>query len=292
VVPANGSSRPETCRDCQLMAISVGVVYIPTMKRPGHLLKVVPRWIEQGVPVRLVVAAGEFSDTMDLRSENRWNQDGLMVVRLPPSVAGIGAIRDYIIHHAERNDRRSIIMADDDVYPSRDSDFWELLRLAERPDVLGIGATRPIHDRFTGGAISANSGPILCPGGWGFNLYGLNVRNALAAGGYDPLLDADGEDAELARLGIARLKIPWMAHCDVRYGTLGRRFEQGGLNALFDEDLESRLKAQEANRALIHSRWPLYVSAPGKRYRQMWQLMLNDYIPGWKSRSAIHGGQL
>jgi len=163
--------------------------------------------------------------------------------------------------------------------------------MAERDDVLGIGATRPIHDRFTDGAVSRNSGPILCPGGWGFVLFALNVRNAVRAGNYDAALHTIGDDAELARHGIAYLGIPWLVHCDVRWTSLGTRYAPGGINARF-ADRAAREAAERECLAIIHNRWPVYTNPPDKRLRVAWQKLLNDYIPDWREHSAIHGGKL
>ena len=61
--------------------------------------------------------------------------------------------------------------------PDKASDFHELLDWAERPDVLGIGATRPDPTTALPEELSpANSGAILCPGGWGFVCFGPRRR--------------------------------------------------------------------------------------------------------------------
>lgn len=265
-------------------------VYIPTRSRPANVRKIVPRWLDQNQSVRLVVDPDEVNLHLALRAQEGWGSD--VRVWAPPGVRGIGAIRRKIVRQAARNGLTSIILSEDDAMPERSSDFNELLDWADRPDVLGIGATRPIHDRFTGGAISYNSGAILCPGGWGFVCFGLNVQNALAAGNYDAALHTIGDDAELARNGIAKLRIPWLAHCDVRWSSLGTRYSPGGIGARFGEDLTLRHMAERECLALIHERWPDYTNEPDKRLRVAWAKMLDHYLPGWKQRSAIHGGDL
>lgn len=265
-------------------------VYIPTMGRPANVRKIVPRWLELGQDVRLVVNEDEANLHLAIRAQEGWGSE--VTVWAPAGARGIGQIRNKIVRHADRRRLTSIILSEDDVMPERKSDFNELLDWADRPDVLGIGATRPIHDRFTGGAISYNSGAILCPGGWGFVCFGLNVRNALAAGNYWSALHTIGDDAEMARQGIAKLRIPWLAHCDVRWSSLGTRYSPGGINARFGEDVVKRHTAERECMALIHERWPLYTNAPDKRLRVSWAKMLDDYLPGWKQRSAIHGGDL
>ena len=212
-----------------------------------------------------------------------------------PDVKGIGAIRRTIaLSHAQadRNGLRAIISGRDGwSLPDKASDFHELLDWAKRPDVLGIGATRPIHDRFTGGAISRNSGAILCPGGGAYVL-GLNVENALKAGNYDKRLHTIGDDAELARQGISKLRIPWLAHCDVRWSSLGTRYSPGGINARFQEDPDRRKAAERECFRIIHDMWPAYTNSPDKPLRMAWAKFLDHYLPGWKARSAIHNGDL
>lgn len=263
-------------------------VYIPTVGRWGNIRKIVPRWLNANMSVRLVVDPDEVDLGLAVRKQESWDD-----VRVyAPDVKGIGAIRRTIVSHAQRRGLSAIILAEDDVMPDKASDFHELLDWAERPDVLGIGATRPIHDRFTGGAISRNSGAILCPGGWGFVCFGLNVENALKAGNYDKRLHTIGDDAELARQGISKLRIPWLAHCDVRWTSLGTRYSPGGINARFQEDPDRRKAAERECFRIIHDMWPAYTNSPDKPLRMAWAKFLDHYLPGWKARSAIHNGDL
>ena len=265
-----------------------GAVYIPTLARHELLKKTVPRWIEQRIPIRLVVRSDQFRSHVVLRDRMGW--DGVTVINLPRGTFGFGAIRNFIIWHADVKRHRSIIICDDDLRPAAGSDFRLLLAEAARKGVLGVGAVRSIHDRFTGGAISRLSGPILCPGGWGFQCFAINVRQAIKLGNFDPELHTHGDDAELAREGIAH-GIPWRVHCDVWTEAVAVRYAPGGIAALYPSR-EARGEAERENMALIHSRWPAYTNHPDKRVRTAWQKMLDDYIPDWRERSALHGGSL
>jgi hypothetical protein len=262
-------------------------VYIPTMSRYDNLRKIVPAWLKQNIPVRLVVEAAEFSAHSSFRDEQGWK--GLVrVIPAPRDHLGIGYARGFCVTHARHSGLESIIMSDDDMRPV--SDAWPLLDYAENNGVLGIGAVRGIHDRFTGGAVSANRGPILCPGGWGFQLFALNVRTAIDVGNFDKRLHSYGEDGELCRQGIAR-GIPWLVHCDVKCAAIGKRYAPGGISARFARP-EYRTDAERQCLAIIHDRWPAYTNRPDQPLRVAWQKMLNDYIPDWRERSAIHGGML
>ena len=213
------------------------------------------------------------------------------VVSLPIAARGlgIGFKRNFIVDHADNSGLRSIVIADDDHRPSGDTDTGLLLKEAGRSGVLGIGAAIPIYDRFTGGRLSRMAGPILCPGGWGFAVYGLNIDMALSVGSYDPLLTV-GEDAELWREGV-KSGIPWRIHCDVKVTAVGKRNSPGGMTARWATGAE-RERAELESRTLIYERWPDYASPPDKPFRMAWAKMLDHYIPDWRSRSALHGGSL
>jgi hypothetical protein len=265
------------------------VVYIPTLSRTDMLKKTVPQWIDQGLQIRLVVDRAEFSIHDKLKRAEDWGRD-VYILPLPLSGRGMGYARNFIVQHAKKTSLVSIIMSDDDVHIHTNSNASLLLEEAEKPGVLGVGAIRSLHDRFTNGAISKNHGAILCPGGWGFTIHGLNIETALACGNFDPKLHSFGEDAELARMGIIR-GIPWRVHCDVEFVSLNKRLDPGGFSAKY-QTLEARLTAELECRKIIHRKWPNYTSIPEKKPRVAWQKLLNDYIPNWKEASAIHGGSL
>jgi len=265
-------------------------VYVPTLSRYGTLKKTIPAWLEQEQRIILVTDPDEFEDHVRLRDEMGWVSH-VRVVSLPKAARGygIGYKRNFIVDHADNSGHRSIIIADDDHKPVNGTDTRLLLREARRPGVLGIGAVIPIYDRFTGGRVSKLSGPILCPGGWGFAVYGLNVDLAISVGNYDPLLTV-GEDAELWRNGV-EAGIPWRVHCDVKVAAVGKRNSPGGMTARWLSG-EERARAERESRALIYERWPDYASPPELPFRMRWAKMLDDYIPGWRERSALHGGSL
>jgi hypothetical protein len=181
-----------------------------------------------------------------------------------------------------------MIMSDDDMRPTATTNMTRLLTAARKSNVIGIGATRSLHDRNSKGAISRNHGPILCPGGWGMQLFALNIKNTIEVGNFDSELDCFGEDAELERMGIATIGIPWLVHCDVKCEAIGVRYDPGGMNSFITDG--TRALREIACRRIIHERWPMYTSAPERRPNMRWQKMLDDYITGWRELSAIHGG--
>jgi hypothetical protein len=269
--------------------MSDGTVYIPTMDRYANLEKIIPYWLEQDIEPRLIVEADERAAHFMFLADMGWRKS-VRIIPVPRDGQGIGFARRYAVRHAKLAGLKSIIMSDDDMRPDHASNYHLLLEEAGKPGVLGIGAVRSIHDRFTGGAVSRNTGVILCPGGWGFQMFGLNVRTAEGLGSFDPLLHSYGEDGELARQGISR-GYPWRVHCDVKTVAIGKRYAVGGISARFTRP-QDRTEAEVECLTLIHDRWPAYTNRPDRPLRVAWQKMLDHYIPEWRELSAIHGGHL
>lgn len=266
-------------------------IYIPTCGRYEMLQKTVPRWLEQNIlPVRLVVPAGQYAEHVHMRNAMGW--DGVFVVGLPSDSWGIGSSRHFCVEHAARMGYGEIIMSDDDYRPSNGTDVSLLLEAAKDPLALGVGAARGLLDRFNSGALSRLSGVIFCPGGWGFMVYSLNIANTLECGNFDPELSFC-EDAELMRNGIVR-GLPWLLHCDVWMDSVGKRYEPGGISSLFDGDRSARDADESRCLRLVESRWPKYQHPmkDGVRSRMSWSKMYDDYMPGWRALSALHGGTL
>lgn len=263
-------------------------VYIPTMNRYGNLERIVPLWMEQDFRVRLVVEPTEYNEHARLITRMGWTGLGVTVIPVQSPRRGIGYARRAAVLHAEHTGRKSIIMSDDDMKPA--GDMLPLLKAAEDSGALGVGAVRGIHDYFTGGAISRTSGVILCPGGWGFQLFGLNIANTVLLGNFDERLHSYGEDGELARQGI-KAGIFWRSHCDVKCAPIGKRYAPGGISTRFAKP-EYRTDAERECLKIIHDRWPYYTNEPDKPLRVAWQRMLDHYIPDWRDRSALHGGSL
>jgi hypothetical protein len=261
--------------------------YIVTRSRIPNLRKIIPFWLEQDIPVRLVVEHSEWSEHRNFVRDMGWRRE-VTVVSPDKVERGIGYARHWSVLDADNHGLKSFIMSDDDMRPQAGSDMRLLMKEAARPGVLGIGAVRRLHDWFSGGAVSANSGVILCPSGWGMQLFALNVRKTLAVGNFDKRLDCFGEDHELMRQGISR-KIPWLVHCDVYCDAIGTRYAPGGLNAYAGSTAERKDRELACHR-IVHDLWPRYVSEPGRAMRVSWKRMLDDYMPGWQARSAIHGG--
>ena len=253
---------------------------VPTMGRYDNLRKVVPAWLAQGMPVRLVVDESEYDEHIRMRNMNGWG--GVVhVLKVPRTLpSGIGAARRFCVQHARRLHLPSIIMTDDDMKPITDA--WPLIMEAAVPGVLGVGAVRSIHDHFTAGAISRNSGVIMCPGGWGFQTFGLNTRTAHEVGNFDSLLHSYGEDGELCRQGISR-GVPWMVLATPSVA------DRRAVRAWRPDPAPVAWSLVPGQRRVPRAcRRPHTSTSLDRPLRVAWLKMLDDFIPGLRcSRSAI-----
>lgn len=259
-------------------------VYIVSRKRHDNLRKIVPRWIGQDIPVILFVDKNEHNEHDRLVKAERWR--GIRVVSPWLSDQGIGYVRRTAVIHAKRAGLKSMIMCDDDMRPSVGSDMKKLLAAAENENHLGVGAVRSLHSWYSKGATGRHNGLMLCPGGWGMQLYALNVENAVEIGNFDERLDCFGEDHELMRCGI-EAGFPWLVHTGVKCESIGSRYRPGGIDDLTGAD---RPRREIECRRIIHDMWPDYTSDPESRPRMSWAKMMDYYMPGWRAKSAIHGG--
>ena len=269
----------------------MSTVYICTRGRIPNLFRVVPRWLNQNFHVVIVVEKDELKDHREFRSDLAKSREDpykalsqIDIRPLPKKNQGLGYARNYAVLEAHRGRLKSIIYSDDDIRPGADSDMSILTEAARSNEVLAIGAATRIQDHFTKGAVSANSGIMLAPGCWAHRMFALNVLNTIEVGNFDVNLGVLGDDDELQRQGIYA-EFPWAVHCDVWAESIGARFQAGGV-----ESLTNVSEKRTENHKYMHDIWPEYVSAPPKKYRTAWQRMMDDFIPEWRERSAMHGG--
>jgi len=269
------------------------VVYIPTLGRLEHIKKIVPYWLQQEIDIRIVVERYEYNEHAKLKREMGWGKE-VVILTQPLSGRGIAYVRAFIVKHAKNAGHTAIIIAEDDTRPMPSSDMVLLLEEADKPYVVGVGATRPIHDFFTQGAITrvnrAGAGAILCPGSWGVQCFAINVDTVLRLGNYNTKLDVITDDVEMMMRGI-EAGMPWRIHTDVKMGILNRRYAPGGINTFFGNDAEKRHAAEMKCWDLLRKRYPGFVSY-AERPRISFQKLYDTYIPEWREYSAIHGGSL
>lgn len=282
-------------------------VYIISRGRPGNLRRLLPYWHANDFEVCIVVDPRDRQDYT--YSAMRWSGGDLRIICPIANDLGLGYARMFAVLHAASNGLDAIVMSDDDIVPASNTNAHLLIESARATGALGVGARVPWHDfsfkgllqkHCDGIALGDLKEPILCPSGVAFRLFGIHVPTALEHN-FDPNFDVQNEDGEYMRCGIAA-GTPWMMDPRVEAVSVGGRFMTGGVrNALgLDEVMPD---TPEERRALVpthprvlachklaHEHWPEFVSPPDRPLRTQWAKMYDRYIPGWRKRSALHGG--
>lgn len=251
-------------------------VYIPTRQRPQLLSRAIATWKPYGYPIVVV--------TDNSREVPR---SDVMTISPSKKKAGVGYARQLMLADAKKRKESVIIMADDDHIPR--GDIEGMVEFASRSDVLGVGAWKNIFGSFMRGTVLGQVGArgedraFLTTGSMGYNVWALNVKNAVAAGGFDGRLRF-AEDAELVRQGIVKLGLPWYIFTGARAQEMmsSKRLRAERIGGV--ATLEStREKVVNQAHAIIHQTWPDYVSPPGKPYRCAWKRMYTDHVKvdGW-----------
>jgi hypothetical protein len=259
-------------------------VYIPTMQRMHFLKKSMPKWLHS-VPqkdreINLVVAESEATVTRAFLKQEGWTSD-VRVIALPLDIQGIGAIREYIVEDAWDSGHATIIMSDDDVFPQKSAELSHMEAIAKDSQVLGVGCVTSYHSLLLGDRadMMKHDAPIFARAGYGFRMFALNLANVISVGNFNPELDVAFEDAELMRQGVA-VGLHWYLDPLVPAGSLGKRFEPGGLAAYTSSQEDREVRTNKCY-TYCHRLWPKYLAEPPKK-RMSWQKMLNDFIPNWR----------
>ena len=261
-------------------------VFIPSRGRYQGAHKLTEIWRQQGFEVHWVV---EPSEWLDYDGE----AEGDKVHELPKPNMGIGFSRNHCINLAASFGYESIILADDDIKPSRNIDW--LAEDAEDPKVLGITAQYSYHGLCLGDKIKGRNDLILLPTGT-FRLVALNVQNVLNLGNYDHTLEY-AEDCDLFLRGL-EAGFPWMIHLGSWSNSTGARYQPGGMIDYVGDSIDLMYKKRQWHERL-YQQYPDFINDPTKAdftkqnsIRIAWQKAYNHYLPDWRKWSALHGGDI
>lgn len=192
-------------------------VYIPSRGRWENVPKLVKAWDEQDFDIVFSVEPDEaVKYAHEIASVNHDNE--VTVIILPDSNLGVGFSRTYCLEHASADGFDSIICSDDDVKPVSGMD--KIIYAAEDPLVLGITAWYSYLDLMLGidkakrEDMIANEQSILVATCCIVRIFGLNVENSLAIGGFDADLKC-GDDADFVIRGFIA-GYPWLIHLDAK----------------------------------------------------------------------------
>jgi hypothetical protein len=258
------------------------MIYIVTRDRLALLRKVMPYWLEQELPITLVVESSESR----IHSEFVAELTAAVRILAPGDNLGIGQIRRSIFDDAVEKGLAAIIMADDDIRPTKS--IRPLLSFIRGPTrAIGIGTVKPGYGQFMDAATLNSGRPVLHTGSMGLQIAAWNVRRVMEVGGHDPKLDVQFEDHELLFRGIMA-KYPWYLHTAVFAHQVANRFSPGGL-ATATGNREAREVGIERCAEYCREKYPAYVSRRGTPYRFYWSRLLDDtYGKVW--REYLHKG--
>jgi len=253
-------------------------VYIPTLNRPELIEKTLPFWEKQDADVTLVIDPVK-------KQENAYAKLPVDKLLLPGRRMGMGAIRQFILEDATDRGLEAFVMSDDDAYPYR-GNIVNLCHAVLEEDVVGCGACYSYHGLMIGNEVLDTRTRFPIAGGYGHTLVGINVTNALFAGGYPKELTAWGEDTELQRRGIVE-EMPWYYSTEVELKATAKRFAPGGLTYRYPG--QQRERQELKSKKWVAKEWPEYVSqSAGGRLRFQWKKFQNDYDPTWADRIPKH----
>ena len=282
-------------------------VFIPSRGRHLGARKLTDAWHSEGFDVTWVVEPSEHDQYFDALSRGSKAALGTPVERatyvrtLPRADAGIGASRNYAVRLAAEAGLHSMILADDDIKPSRAGGrMASLIKAAQHERAVGITARYSYHDLCLGPDFARKgkyTKVILLPTGT-FRLVGLNVKNVLELGNYD----SDLEYAEDCDLFLRSLKagIPWMIHAGTWSNSIGNRYEPGGMVDFATGKADTVDDRKPYWHDDLNAKWPKYtnqhddVKCAGKQncIRVSWRKAYDELIPEWREYSELHGGHI
>lgn len=253
-------------------------IVMPTRSRYDSLEKVLPHWMEQDLPITLIVEPNELAEHKRFLRDHDFS--ALVAAESQRrSNAGIGWARDIALNVAHRAGYHSVIMADDDVYPRKGDDVRTLLKFTSAEKSLGIAGWMPNYGLWipNGNAIAKEDDLVVAMTGGPDRIFSLNVAEAIAAGGFNRKLDIRYENSEINRCGI-RAGYLWYVCSAVHIKMINRPYDPGGLVALAGSE-EQRRAREKACHAVIYDVWGGdYISHPDKRYACRWKKMIGDFI--------------
>lgn len=267
------------------------VCFIPSRGRALNARKLADSWVQAGIIPHFVVEPDE-APTYASKVQD------IQVHPLPIRNGGIGFSRNHCVNLAASFGHKSMILADDDIKPAKNySNMVGFAEAAKYKKVLGITARYGYHDLCLGPKIRGRNDLILLPTGT-FRLVALNVDNVLDLGNYDHTLDY-AEDCDLFLRGLKE-GYPWMIHLGTRTGSIGTRYQPGGMLDYAVAGCATGLDGMKpAWHRELHNQYPDVTNAhtekcAGKQncIRVAWRKAYDKYMPEWKEYSALHGGDL
>jgi hypothetical protein len=255
-------------------------VYIHTRDRIQFLERTLPKWpavTPDDIEINLVVEPNEYKlHKQFLKKHDLWDRVG--VVMIPGRNLGMGNSRNVAFLDAVDKGHESFITTDDDLFP-KDSPAI-LLDTATSHDVFGVGGYFSMYGLLL--KIKAHTGLYSIGVGLGFRCFAMNTALMSEVGGF-PIEFKGYDDHEIARIGIAKLGIPWHMDSDMVCHSVAKIGDPGGMTSL--PGYARVVDRKHTAHLLTHKNWPGFVSNPercdpeaGKcSYTMQWKKFLKHH---------------
>jgi hypothetical protein len=255
------------------------------------LEKALPHWMSrldsgEVADVYLVVEPQEYKQHRAWLREQEWD-DWFNIHKLRSDNRGVNYARGSIVSKGNRLGLDRLIMADDDLFPSKQANVRRLDKVAARKDVVGVGACCSYYGLFIGNDfIKENNNAVLVPGGWGYRMFCIDVAAVLELGNYDVKLRSFWGDNDIARCSMSQMGIPWYMHCGVWYSSTAPRYAPGGIQDLYGDSKHRRMFMEGEIHGYLNKKWgDRYINKPPKRPLCRWKRFLGDYVKNWESKA-------
>jgi hypothetical protein len=253
-------------------------IVMPTRDRLNRLEVCLPHWLEQDMPIHLVVEPGQVMLHVEFLRERGW-AGPVTVVSQRRSNAGIGFARRMAVRYANEKGYTDIIMADDDVYPVKDASVRPLLDFVAKKKAMGVAGWMSSYGLWfpNGNETARQPGLVVPVTGIGDRITAFNVGLLMKSGSFNPHLDVLHENGEIIRQSV-KIGYLWFVHTSVHIKMLGKRNDPGGIVALAG-GLEQRLAREQHCHEIVYKTWgPEYISHPTKRYSCRWRKLITRYV--------------
>ena len=264
--------------------VKYGII-IPTRDRFDLLAKTVPHWLEQDLPIVLMVEYAQLTMHRSLVRENGWP---IKVYCHQDSGRGVGYARHSCVDLAAHYGLDAFLMVDDDTRPTK-GDARRLLKFVASGKAMAAAAWMPNYGLWFPNGNALAKEPNLCiprPSGPDRTI-ALNVELVKLVGNYDMNIDVWCDNAELNRCGIKGKQL-WYVHTGLHIKSLNKHNDPGGCFTYMEQqgtDMAVRMKKLHT---YVYHKWgERYINDPSKsRMITQWQKMYTDFI-GPKCAAAV-----
>lgn len=252
-------------------------VIIPTKDRPENMRRVLPKWLEHGLPVHIIVEEEDAPRYQDVLIElDLLGTVGLNILK--KSNMGTGYVRWAASKLAVKLRLDAFVMSDDDVHIRPQDDPRQPLRVVASQFAMAVAGWTGQYGLWVpnGNEIGRTPGRLVPLTGGPDRVYALNPYMAGLAGGHNHRLVVF-ENVELNRCGVARLHKFWYASSSWHIINIGKRDDPGGI-VTHAGGVGRRHELEQRDHEVMYALWPKYVTHFSKRYGCQWKKLIADHM--------------